>query len=140
LRELDNLVSTGNLATEARDEIEVRGLLKSARRRLDDAARTELALESRFDLAYNAAHSAALATLRWYGYRSKNRITVFQALAHTLGWSPSRWRVLTNAHALRNTGEYEGVFDVEEQLVTELILIGNELYRDVVTLTGLMRK
>jgi len=32
--------------------------------------------------AYNAAHAAALATLRWHGYRSENRFTVFLCLTH----------------------------------------------------------
>lgn len=137
MRELDNLVPGGNPAREAADDSEIRGLLTSARNRLNDAARVDLSLESRFDLAYNAAHAAALATLRWHGYRSKNRITVFQALAHTIGWSPAKWRVLTSAHALRNTGEYEGVFEVDEQLVNEIVTLGNELYRSAAKLTGL---
>ncbi len=34
--------------------------IRSGMRRLDDAARQELSLESRFDLAYNAAHALAL--------------------------------------------------------------------------------
>ena len=53
-RQLDNLVRTGQLHSEPADPVEVRGLVKSGVRRLDDAARKELNLESRFDLAYNA--------------------------------------------------------------------------------------
>ena len=41
--------------------------------RLDDPARSALSLESRFDLAYNAAHALALAALRYYGYRCQSR-------------------------------------------------------------------
>lgn len=48
-------------------------------------ANATLAIESRFDLAYNAAHALALAALRARGYRSDNRYVVFQALPHTLG-------------------------------------------------------
>lgn len=55
-------------------------------------------LESAFDLAYNAAHALALAALRWHGYRSENRYLVFQALAHTVGFPPAKWRVLDLCH------------------------------------------
>lgn len=40
---------------------------------LHDARQTMLSIESRFDLAYNAAHAGALAALRTHGYRSENR-------------------------------------------------------------------
>ncbi len=59
-------------------------MLRSGKARLVDARKTTLALESRFDLAYNSAHALALAALRWHGYRSENRYTVFQVLPHTL--------------------------------------------------------
>ena len=58
--------------------------MQSGLRRLDDAGRRELSLESRFDLAYNAAHALALAALRLRGYRSESRYLVFQCLQHTL--------------------------------------------------------
>ena len=57
--------------------------------RLHDAQNTTLALESRFDLAYNAAHALALYALRRQGYRSENRYLVFQVLPHTLGLPPA---------------------------------------------------
>lgn len=52
-------------------------------------------MESRFDLAYNAAH--------------------------TLGLGPEVWRVLDKCHGMRNVAEYEGVLDVDESVVTALI-------------------
>ena len=57
--------------------------------------KTDNSLESRFDLAYNAAHSLCLAALRWHGYRSANRYIASQALPHTLGLGPEVWRVET---------------------------------------------
>ena len=78
-------------------------------------------LEGRFDLAYNAAHALSLAALRRLGYRPANRYIVFQALAHTLGLPPSVWRVLAKGHAVRNRAEYEGMAEVEERLVTDLV-------------------
>ena len=44
-----------------------------------------LSLDSRFDLAYNAAHAFSLAALRWHGYRSEHRYTVFQCLGESHG-------------------------------------------------------
>jgi hypothetical protein len=80
---------------------ELAGLLRSGTARLKDARNATLALESRFDLAYNAAHSLSLAALRRMGYRAGNRYIVFQALPHTLGLGPEVWRVLDK----RNWGQ-----------------------------------
>jgi hypothetical protein len=66
------------LVAEPPDRAEFDGLVKSAIARLDDAANDSLALESRFDLAYNAAHGLCLAALRWHGYRARHRYIVFQ--------------------------------------------------------------
>jgi hypothetical protein len=49
------------LVAEPPDRAEFDGLVKSAIARLNDAANDSLALESRFDLAYNAAHGLCLA-------------------------------------------------------------------------------
>ncbi|MFW2355467.1 hypothetical protein [Hydrogenophaga sp.] len=89
--------------------------------RLADARNAALALESRFDLAYNAAHALCLAALRRKGYRASNRYIVFQVLPHTLGLGPEVWRVLDLCHNKRNLGEYEGLMEVDERLVTDLI-------------------
>lgn len=80
-----------------------------------------MALESRFDLAYNAAHALCLAALRWHGYRSSHRYIVFQLLPHTLGLGPDVWRVLSKCHDIRNLGEYEGDLNVDERIVSDLI-------------------
>jgi len=85
LPELDNLVRIGQLKVEPRNDAEVRRMLAMARTRLADAQLAGLSREGRFSSAYNAAHAAALAVLRWHGYRSENRYTVFQSLTHTLG-------------------------------------------------------
>lgn len=118
---LDNLVAAGSLKKEAPDIGEYLGLVRSGTVRLSDAQNSGLALESRFDLAYNAAHALSLAALRRKGYRSSNRYIVFQALELTLGVSPAVWRVLAKCHQARNQGEYEGELDVDEQLVKDLI-------------------
>ncbi|HEY2996603.1 MAG TPA: hypothetical protein VGM22_27620 [Methylomirabilota bacterium] len=67
---------------------------KSGLTRLTDAQKQTNSLESRFDLAYNAAHALCLAALRHSGYR---------------------------CHDVRNRGEYEGGVYADERLVADLI-------------------
>lgn len=98
---LENLVRIGKLKREPLDQKEFDGLLRSGRARLTDAQNEGLALESRFDLAYNSSHALALAALRRLGYRSDNRYLVFQCLQFTLEIEASQWRVLALGHERR---------------------------------------
>jgi hypothetical protein len=109
------------LRKEAPDAKEFAGLKESGLKRLADADKQANSLESRFDLAYNAAHALCLAALRHSGYRATNRYIVFQVLPHTLGVGPEVWRVLARCHDLRNRGEYAGDLYVDERLLTDLI-------------------
>ena|SRR5688572_11307637 len=111
----------GPLHRESPDAKEFVGLLKSGETRLVDAERASNSLESRFDLAYNAAHALCLAALRYAGYRSSKRYIVFQVLPHTLGLGPEVWRVLDRAHTDRNRSQYEGDLSVDERLLADLI-------------------
>ena len=118
----ENLTGPGKpLRAEPPDAKEFSGLQRMGLARLNDAQHASLALESRFDLAYNAAHALCLAALRWHGYRSGNRFIVFQLLPHTLRLGPEVWRVLSKCHDARNLGEYEGMLEVDSRLVTDLI-------------------
>lgn len=132
--ELERLVLIGKLKREPGAQAEVDGLVRSARRRLTDAGHPALALESRFDLAYNAAHALALAALRWRGYRSDNRYIAFQALPHTLGLGPAVWRVLATCHQRRNTLEYEGYLEVDERLMADLLNAAESVYEAMLKL------
>jgi hypothetical protein len=123
--ELDNLVRVRKLKAEPAEAEEIAGLLRSGLVRLKDAANASLSLESRFDLAYNAAHALSLAALRLHGYRSDSRYLVFQCLQHTIDLPSEQWRVLDQAHRKRNLGEYEGDLDVDEQLVGALIRVAS---------------
>ncbi|RPJ50449.1 MAG: hypothetical protein EHM23_35350 [Acidobacteria bacterium] len=61
---LQNLVRIGELVEEPARADELSGLKQSGLSRLADAERTDLSFESRFDLAYNAAHAASKALSR----------------------------------------------------------------------------
>lgn len=119
--ELENLVRIGKLKSEPGARTEIEGLIRSAVSRLTDAKNATLALESRFDLAYNAAHALSLAALRHCGYRTENRYLAFQTLPHTLGVGVDIWRVLATCHQRRNAMEYEGFLEIDERLVEELL-------------------
>src|SRR5436309_13614449 len=132
--ELERLAQIGTLRREPAGLAAIAGLIHSARSRLTDAERPELALESRFDLAYNAAHALALAALRRHGYRSDNRYIAFQALPHTLGLGPAVWRVLATCHQRRNTLEYEGYLEVDERLLADLLKAAETVYEALLKL------
>lgn len=134
LKQLDNLVSAGKLKAEPPADEELDGMLASGRARLADAERTDLSFESRFDLAYNAAHSLALAALRFHGYRSESRYLVFQVLQQTVSLEPSEWRVLDRAHSTRNRAEYEGYLAVDVKLLESVLRIAAEIEKRVVAL------
>lgn len=131
---LENLVRVGQLKRERPSKAEFEGLLRSGRHRLRDAQTAALSDESRFDLVYNAAHALALAALRWHGYRSDRRYLVFQCLQHTLSLPAEQWRVLDNAHRKRNLAEYEGVLDLDENLISALLRVASEVERRVTAL------
>ena len=119
---IENLSGPGkSIKREATDASEIAGLRRSGTARLRDAQNAALALESRFDLAYNAAHALSLAALRWHDFRSSQRYIVFQLLPDTLGLGPAVWRVLAKCHGMRNLSEYEGSSNIDERLVIDLL-------------------
>jgi hypothetical protein len=120
-KELDNLVRINRLKSEPVSRVEFTGMLSAARTRLVDAQNESLDPDSQFDLAYGAAHRLALAALRHQGYRSENRITVFQTLVHTLGTDGADVQIFLKAHNERNLAEYEGRMEIDEVLLADLI-------------------
>ncbi|HVV78369.1 MAG TPA: hypothetical protein VHD59_01990 [Pseudolabrys sp.] len=121
-QELDNLVKIGTLKIEPPSQREFGGMLESAKKLLADAQNEDLDSDSQFDLAYGAAHRLALAALRRHGYRSENRITVFQALTHTLSTRNADIQIFLKAHSERNLAEYEGRTEIDKRLLAELII------------------
>ncbi len=131
---LQNLVKIRQLKEEPPDQSEFDGLVRSAERKLPDAQNAGLSSESRFTLAYDAAHSLALAALRWHGFRSENRYTVFQVLGWTASFPVAKWRFLDNCHKKRNVALYDGDYSEDEQLIAELIKVTKELQAAVIAM------
>ena len=124
---LDRLVKIGHLKVEAMSAKEIKGLIESGETRITDAKNQDLNINSRFDLAYNAAHAFSLAALRMAGYRSESRYIVFQCLCHTLDVPANKWRVLDQAHRERNLAEYQGQPITSKQLLKDLIQAAEEV-------------
>ena len=125
--QLQNLQKIGKLKAEPPDQAEFDGLIRSAKRKLPDAENPALSPDSRFILAYDAAHSFALAALRWHGFRSEARYIVFQVLGHTVSFPTAKWRFLDDCHQKRNAALYDGQCFDDEQLIRELIAVTKEL-------------
>jgi hypothetical protein len=120
-KELDNLVKIGQLKKEAFSQSEFETYIRSAKERLRDASASGISLSGKFLLGYSAAYTFSLAALRKLGYRPANRYVVFQCLPHTLSVGPDIWRVLADAHDIRNGFEYEGSDEVTEDISEQVI-------------------
>lgn len=135
-RELENLVErTKQLKREAPSRKEYDGMLKSAQRGLTDAQNKDLETDSQFYLAIEAAHKLALAALRREGYRSENRIAVFQTLVHTVAVNNADLQVFLKAHNERNLAAYQGRVDIDGKLLTDLIAATKRLSAAVAKMT-----
>jgi hypothetical protein len=120
-KELDNLVKIGQLKKESFAQSEFDTYIRSGKERLQDASSPGLSLSGKFMLGYSAAYSFSLAAVRRLGYRPVNRYVVFQCLPHTLGVGVEIWRVLADAHDVRNGFEYEGNDEVTEDLTGQVM-------------------
>ena len=120
-KELENLVKIGQLKHEPFSQSEFDTTVRSGNDRLQDACFAQISLSGKFLLAYGAAYSYSLAALRLLGYRPANRYVVFQALPHSMSLGPEIWRVLADAHDVRNGFEYEGSDEVTEDLCEQVI-------------------
>jgi hypothetical protein len=134
-KELDNLVQIGKLKQEPPSRSEYDGMLSAAKTRLRDAQNEDLDPDSQFDLAYGAAHRLAAATLRREGYRSGDRITVFQTLVHTVGTDRADVQIFIRAHNERNLAEYEGRVEIDDRLLADLVRCTQKLEQDVAKLS-----
>ena len=127
---LDNLARAKQLNPEAHNERETSNLLAAAEALLRDARNSSLSAESRFALAYNAAHSLALAALRASGFRPSSaghRRIVFQVLEATASAPVKLWTALDACHDRRNKLEYEGAAPASSIEAEDLTRLAGEL-------------
>lgn len=125
--ELDNLVRIGELKPASITKLNISTLIQSGLAYLEDAKNGKLGIESRFNLAFSAAYALSLSALWINGYSANSRYIVFQCLPHTLNLSNEQWRVLDNAHYIRNLSEYQGSSEFDECLVESVIEVCDEM-------------
>jgi len=126
-QELNNLVRIGKLKLEPARPAEFEDMMRSARARLTDAQNKSIGSDSQFDLAYGAAHRLASAALRRLGYRSEDRITVFQTLVLTAGMDKADLQIFLRAYNEHNLAEHEGRVGIDERLLADLIRCAKKL-------------
>lgn len=128
---LRNLAEAGLIKAEPTSTRELGGLLESASQLLKDARNPQNSETTRFSVAYQAAHSLALAAMRARDYRPSqgpgHRAIVFQALAHTIGAPVELWLPLGKAHKKRNALEYDGLVIFSGGDVNELLRLVEKL-------------
>lgn len=59
---------------------------------------------------------------------------MFQCLPETLGLKPEQWRVMALCHERRNVAEYEGLLEIEEKLISDLIQVAEVVLQKVTAL------
>lgn len=132
---LENLLRIGQLKEHPPDAAEVRRLLDSAQRNLDDAAVQSISLETRFDAAYKCIMQSALAAMMANGYRPVtsrpgHHQTLVQALTLTIGLDSKRSTVLDTLRRKRNLGDYTGQ-DMDDSSVATCAREARRLLDDV---------
>jgi hypothetical protein len=117
---LDNMVGRG-LERADTDNGEISRYLAKIRRRIADAKKTAISLDSRFDIAFEALLLIALAALRANGYRTTSEAghqrLAIQLLPKSIGIEPVEIRTLDEYRKKRSIGVYEADFDPSSEEV-----------------------
>jgi len=115
---------------------EIANLLALADRDLPDAQSTELSVDWRFNIAYNAALQLAGTALAASGYRvvrsGSHHHRTIQSLAHTISTDDNTVRLLDRFRKKRNVAEYDAVGTISDQEATEALALAQSLRRLVV--------
>ena len=114
---------------------EIANLLALADRDLHDAQSTELSVDWRFNIAYNAALQLAGAAIAASGYRvvrsGPHHHRTIQSLAHTIGADDNTVLLLDRFRKKRNIAEYDVVGAISDQEATEILTLAQSLRQRV---------
>ncbi|MXW19631.1 MAG: hypothetical protein F4Y00_07745 [Bacteroidetes bacterium SB0662_bin_6] len=107
-KNLQNLVSAGQLHLEAPDADDIRHYLQRGDRYLAKArtAASDGNNDDLFDYLYVAAFAYSWGALCLAGYRARDRYLAFQCLAYTTDIPREDWVFLSKLHNTRNDLEY----------------------------------
>ncbi len=114
---------------------EIANLLALADRDIHDAQSTELSVDWRFNIAYNAALQLAGTALAASGYRvvrsGPHHHRTIQSLLLTIGADENTVRLLDRFRKKRNVAEYDAVGTISEQEATEMLALARSLRQRV---------
>jgi hypothetical protein len=132
---LDNLVGRGLEKAQA-DREELTRFLDRIRRKLADSRQTNISLDSRFDVAFEALLQIALAALRANGYRTTSGVghqqMAIQALPRTIGIPQGEVRTLDEFRKRRSAGLYLAEFEPSAAEVEALVAAADRLHKALV--------
>jgi len=127
---LENLIGKG-LQQEPATEQEIHRFLAKIATKLTDAQSTQVSLDSRFDLAYEALLQTGLAALRANGLRPDSRgghhVLALQTLNITIDFPREKLRLLDEYRRKRAEGLYDGSYEPSQVEVDALIATVSEL-------------
>ena len=122
---LADMASQGRLERISPHRGEVIALLRTAARRLEDAANPTIHTETRLEQAYTAILTCALAALRAEGYRPSRgagqHSRSLETLRFTLMLEEPRIDYYQTLRSMRNQGLYEGGLNVSQTQAEEAI-------------------
>jgi hypothetical protein len=114
---------------------EIKNLLALADRDLHDAQATDLSVDWRFNIAYNAALQLAGIALAASGYRivrsGPHHHRTIQSLLHTIGVDDNTVRLLDRFRKKRNVAEYDAVGTISEQEAAEMLALARSLRQQI---------
>ena len=114
---------------------EIANHLALADRDLHDALSTELSVDWRFNIAYNAALQLAGTALAATGYRvirsGPHHHRTIQSLLHTIGADANTVRLLDRFRKKRNVAEYDAVGTISEKEATEMLALAQSLQQRI---------
>ena len=132
---LQNLFQIGQLEEHETNADQVRRMLDSAERNINDARQESISLETRPDAAYRAITQLCMVALWANGFRPSrsqpgHHQTMIQSLVHAIGLDQDQMLLLNTFRVKRNAIDYTGD-DVDEASVDECIEAAENLLRHV---------
>jgi hypothetical protein len=115
---------------------EISDLLALVDRDLADCQLSELSLDWRLNIAYNAALQAATAALAVAGYRAareSHHYRIIQSLAYTIGAPAGLIAQFDQFRKKRNIGGYERAGTTSDQEAKEMFFLAKNIRSDVET-------